>query len=179
MQNHRERENINYQWIKGDNIGIIEKFKESSNGFIIFESGRRINENLLYEFLIEVNDEIDTLDINNIPKVKTAFDIETEAGLKFEKNINNKKNQSGVKNIKSENPIRILLEKQSKNNSVKVEIEFDINIPKKEVIKLLQESFNDNVEEELISFIKDKLNKDEIINKVYTQIEKTIKSYYL
>lgn len=166
---------LKYQWIKGDHTGKVETFLDTEDGFMIFESKRKVKTNLLGEFMVLVNSEADILDLAP-PK---ALDIEAETGLSYEGSNKNKTpiQQAAIK-VEPENPIRILLEKQSKNNKIKIELEFDVNVPKKEVIELLQDTFEEDVKEEVAKFTKDKLNKQEIIDKVYSQLEEAIKMYY-
>lgn len=171
MSDNFENPIVKYQWIKGDNSGTIEQFKEASDGFITFESGRRINAELLNEYMMQVHADADILDME-MPKVKTKKDIEAETGLYFEDN------KQAVEKPEPENPIIKLLEKQSKNNKIKISIEFDVNVPKKEVVELLQDSFEEDVMQEVVQFSKNKLNKKEIIDKVYSQLEEHIKMYY-
>ncbi len=171
MSDNFENPIIKYQWTKGDNAGTIEQFKEASDGFITFESGRRINAELLNEFMMQVHADTDILSME-MPKVVSNKDIEAETGLQFEDN------KTVAEKPISVNPIIKLLEKQSKNNKIKISIEFDVNVPKKEVVELLQDSFEEDVMQEVVQFSKNKLNKKEIIDKVYNQLEEHIKMYY-
>lgn len=171
MGDNFENPIIKYQWTKGDNAGTIEQFKEANDGFITFESGRRINAELLAEFMIQVHADTDILSME-MPKSVSKNDIEAQTGLQFEDN------KSEVKKPEPENPIIKLLEKQSKNNKIKISIEFDVNVPKKEVVELLQDSFEEDIMQEVVQFSKNKLNKKEIIDKVYSQLEEHIKMYY-
>jgi vancomycin resistance protein YoaR len=173
MPDNFENPVVKYQWVKGENTGTVEQFKSAADGFIHFDSGRRINAELLNEFMVQVSADADILNIET-PKVKTKKDIETETGLSFE---NSQKNDSAHKE-ETINPIVKLLEKQSKNNKIKISIEFDVNVPKKEVVSLLQDSFEEDVMQEVIKFSKSKLNKKEIVDKVYNQLEEHIKMYY-
>lgn len=172
MSEQSEQSILKYQWIKGDNTGTIEQYVSASDGFIFFESGRRINAELLNEFMMQVHSDADLLNIEQ-PKVKTRKDVEAETGLQFEDD-----NKEPVKRVEQENPIVKLLKKQSKNNKIKITLEFDVNVPKKEVMSLLQESFEEDIIQEVVNFSKSKLNKKEIVDKVYSQLEEHIKMYY-
>jgi len=165
---------LKYQWIKGDNTGTIETFVETVDGFMVFESKRKLNQQLLGEFMIQIHSDADVLKM----EPTKALDIEAETGLKYENSNKNTPIQQAAQKVEPANPIRILLEKQSKNNKVKIELEFEVNVPKKEVIELLQDTFDEDVNEEVIKFSKDKLNKQEIIDKVYSRLEEAIKMYY-
>jgi hypothetical protein len=165
---------LKYQWIKGDHTGKVETFVDTENGFMVFESKRKVKTELLGEFMILVNSDTDILNLTP----PQAIDIEAETGLKYENSSSSPTIEKPAQKVEPKNPIRTLLEKQSKNNKIKIELEFDVNVPKKEVVGLLQDTFEEDVKEEVIKFSKDKLNKSEIIDKVYSQLEEVIKIYY-
>jgi hypothetical protein len=123
--------------------------------------------------MIQINSDADILNMEPNKNV----DVENITGLKYGNTGSTTIVQPTI-NVEPENPIRTLLQKQSKNNKIKIELEFDVNVPKKEVVQLLQDTFDEDINEEVIKFSKDKLNKDEIINKIYSKIEDTIKMYY-
>lgn len=172
MPDNFENPIIKYQWIKGENAGTVEQYKTTVDEFMQFDSGRRINTNLLNEFMVQVSTDTDILNIE-APKIKTQKDIESETGLSFENSQNNLVHKEEIIS-----PIIKLLEKQSKNNKIKIIIEFDINVPKKEIVTLLQDSFEEDIMQEVLQFSKNKLNKKEIVDKVYSKLEEHIKMYY-
>ena len=76
-------------------------------------------------------------------------------------------------------PIRVLFNKQKKNNKVKLILEFPVNIPVKGVYELMSTSFDkDEVNEQLQSFILDQLPEDEITDCLFDSIKSLIESKY-
>ena len=86
-----------------------------------------------------------------------------------------------VKNIVEDtiSPIRILFNKQKKNNKVKLLLEFPVNIPTKAIYELMSTSFDSTeVNEQLYSFILDQLSEDEIKECLTDSIKSLIESKY-
>ena len=76
-------------------------------------------------------------------------------------------------------PIRVLFNKQKKNNKVKLLLEFPVNIPTKGVYELMSTSFDkEEVNEQLQSFILDQLSEDEILDCLHNSVQSLIESKY-
>ena len=76
-------------------------------------------------------------------------------------------------------PIRVLFNKQKKNNKVKLLLEFPVNIPPKGIYELMSTSFDkDEVNEQLYSFIIDQLSQAEITECLQDSIKSLIESKY-
>ena len=76
-------------------------------------------------------------------------------------------------------PIRVLFDKQKKNNKVKLLLEFPVNIPTKGVYELMSTSFDkEEVNEQLQSFILDQLSEDEILDCLHNSVQSLIESKY-
>jgi hypothetical protein len=166
-------ENKYYQWVKGDYIGRVETVKgyldENGLSFIIFESGKRINSDLLLEYLMEVPEyqakvaeesatTIDKTPINNHKSVNTQTDT---------KSI-----------IKQKSPIMQLLLNQKTLMDIDINITLDVKIPKKEMINVLRDSFGDEIEDDLYQYIDDQLTLEIIKETVQEKIKKFIKEHY-
>lgn len=173
-----------YQWIKGDNTGNVEYVKEerleNNIHWIYFDSGKRVNVNLLNEYLIEVDSEDSALEINPdnintdpeyIPEIKTgpAMSKETYSNII-------KKSALPVKPVES--PLEILLKKQSsalKTLNVKV----DIKLPNKNLYKVLESSFpDDNIKETITKVIIDSIDVDYIKTSIKDSIDDLIINFY-
>ena len=77
------------------------------------------------------------------------------------------------------NPIRVILDRQKKKESVKIPIMFTIEIPAKKVMNLLDMMFDrEEITQELIKSVTSKLNVDSIVNEIETQIRTTIEESY-
>jgi hypothetical protein len=149
-----------YQWIKGDNSGSIVTIKDTDDQWINFNEGGKLAKDLKDEFLQVLDADIANEFIKpqpiaiippTIEKVKPPID----------------------------SPIRVLFNKQKKNNKVKLLLEFPINIPTKGVYELMSTSFDkEEVDEKLHDFIVDQLDGDEITDCLFNSIKSLIESKY-
>jgi hypothetical protein len=132
-----------YQWIKGDNLGELEILSESEGKFLVFKSGRRCNKNLVGEFVIEITHDSEILSIgNNEILNEPPKDVQ-----KVSKKITGTK-----ESISKSNPIIPILEK-AKTKSIKLNIRIPMDLPPKEFISVLSESFDDNILDILSEYI--------------------------
>lgn len=126
------------RWIKGDNIDIVETIiKGNDENYIYFESGQRINPNVINEFMIE-DDGISILD-----NLNPNFVLDTTP-IKEEKN----------------SEIALLFKGKNISNK-KVRFEHNFNFPTDFIIKglLLSIGYNE-VEPVLIKMIKNQILQD-------------------
>lgn len=162
-----------YQWVKGDNIGQVQEFKEliEHEGFqyVVFTDGTRINASMLDEFMDRVEKGF----------YEPAFDREREraeikqiAGPQIM--AAQRTGRSEIHQVvKQETPIAALLKKQ-KENWVDVDLNLTINLPKKPLWDVIVSSF-DNAEDEIIEYV----TKDLDIEVVRDALKKSIKDIYL
>jgi hypothetical protein len=155
---------FDYQWIKGDDIGMDEKYKDIVlNGdatFIVFESGRRINSELLSEYVIMLPAQPVHSAPVNYPKPNEQT---TVTSIIYE----------DPKIQQNDSPIYKLLKKQ-KRNMVDVSINIKLNLPSKDLYNVLSGSFED-AEREIIDFVLDGVDINDIKASLADSIEK---SYY-
>lgn len=126
-----------YQWIKGDDQGTVEEYVETDGKFLVFQSGRRCNTSLLPEFMVEINDPSEILAFED-PKVEVL--------QKQAKARKSNKTPEPVKVTKTpeENPILSVL-KKSKTTNTKLNIRVQLELPTKDLLTVLQTSFDDDV----------------------------------
>ena len=164
-----------WQWIKGDDSGNVVTFKEEGPQWITFNEGGRIATELRDEFLQQLDPDIageflsntnSGLDPLNVGGAYiTPQEITTDAIIPPQDTV--------------PSPIRVLFNKQKKNNKVKLLLEFPVNIPTKGIYELMSTSFDkDEVDEELKSFILDQLSQDEITDCLFDSIKSLIESKY-
>jgi hypothetical protein len=158
--------NFDFQWLKGEDISTIEKYQGiSSNGqmiFIEFQSGRKINIDLLDEFML-----ILPAAVPPVPQINQQ--------------IQHQEKESAVtsivyedqENIRIDSPIYKLLKKQKKN-MVEVSIKIKLNLPPKELYSVLLGSFDD-AEKEIIDFVLDGVDMNNIKKSLADSVKK---SYY-
>ena len=132
-----------YQWIKGDNVGDLENLSSDDDKFLIFESGRKCNKNLIGEFVLEITHDSEILSLGTQEtKVKAT---------KVSPSILEKSSKTKTKRVSS-NPIIPVLEK-AKTKSIKLNIRIPMDLPSKEFISVLNESFDDDVLDILSEYI--------------------------
>jgi hypothetical protein len=159
---------FDYQWIKGDDMSMVERYKNISlvgeQAFIDFESGKRINAEILNEFMIMLPAQ---------PKITQS------AAPAQMPQISQQPNASAVtsivyedqKNSNSDSPIYKLLKKQKKN-LVEVSIKIKLNLPPKDLYTVLSGSFED-AEREIIDFVLDGVDIENIKASLADSIKKT------
>tara|TARA_R110000851_G_scaffold299586_1_gene455590 strand:+ start:1180 stop:1731 length:552 start_codon:yes stop_codon:yes gene_type:complete len=165
---------IYWQWIKGDESGNVITFKDEGAEWITFNEGGRIATELRDEFLQQLDSDIAGEYINT----SNAIDPLNVGGApRSTQEITGDVIIPALDTTPS--PIRILFDKQKKNNKVKLILEFPINIPSIEIYDLMSTSFDsEEVNEELQSFILDQLSKDEISDCLFNSIISLIQSKY-
>lgn len=161
-------ENKYYQWVKGDYTGRIETFDsyldENNLNFIVFESGKRINADLLLEYLIEV------------PEYQAKI---AEESAISELSLNETPAQlQPVAKAKANSPVMQLLLNQKKEEDQTIEVSLQIKIPKKDMIDVLRVSFGDEIDEDLYQYIHNQLNLSVVKEAIQEKIKKFIQEYY-
>jgi hypothetical protein len=162
-------ESKHWQWIKGDLIGDVVTFKDTDDQWINFNEGGRIAIGLKDEFLIS----LDT-DIAGALMPNTAIGIDP-LGISKQSSIAPPLKIATI----TKSPIRLLFDKQKKNDTTNLVLEFPVNIPPKGMYGLMSTSFDETeVITELKKFILDQLSKDDISECLTKGIESLIESKY-
>jgi len=166
-------QNKDFQWLKGDQMGNIEKFKsiekDDSTGliFISFRSGGRMNVELVEEYMdVFPSQNIDFSAVatpNPQPSPQSKPDSSTQPIKK----------SNSVSSIQlSESPIYSLLKKQ-KTNWVNVNITLKLNLPSKNLYGVLTTSFEE-ADREIVNFVTEGIDIDDI----KSALGDSILSYY-
>jgi len=159
--------NMQFEWIKGEEITSREDFKDLVNvdgdTFVLFQSGKRINTSLLEEYMVYYPAQPKQLSIDTIPVNADFMEISKSTVTSIVYN-------DEVKQSKSESPIYKLLNKQKKN-IVEVSIKLKLNLPPKELYGVLSSSFDD-AEKEIIEFVLDGIDIDDIKKSLSDSIRK-------
>lgn len=162
---------FDFQWIKGEDLSMMEKFRDvTANGdlvFVEFESGKRINIDLLNEFMIMLPAQPKTqpqpVVPQNQPKIETPNQHFAVTSIDY----------GDQKNSSTDSPIYKLLKKQKKN-MVEISIKLKLNLPPKDLYTVLSGSFED-AENEIIDFVLDGVDIDSIKASLAESIKK---NYY-
>ena len=159
-------ENERLQWIKGDKIGVVETLNGIDGEWTTFEGGGRIATNLISEFLQPIDGE------------PLNFDNASPPTLALKKAAEVYKEKIPTHEVTT-SPIRTLFDKQKKNDKIKLNLTFPIELPKKAIYEIISSSFDlDEVNDELESFIKDQINDDLIYDSLFDSIKELISSRY-
>ena len=163
---------FDYQWIKGDDISMTERYKNVSLvgelAFIEFESGKRINAELLDEFMIMLPAQPKITKPLNPVQNQHPVQIPQQSASAVTSII-----YEDHKNSNPDSPIYKLLKKQKKN-MVEVSIKIKLNLPPKDLYTVLSGSFED-AEKEIIEFVLDGVDIENIKASLADSIKK---SYY-
>lgn len=168
-----------WKWINYENFGKIEKIKKNDNiisedgiDYIIFESGNRINVNLIKEFLQPISaEEYQYLFEANKEISNSKFQINNQENIKFQKEnlIIIQETKKETKNTeKSNNSITKNLIKNIKPKKHLLEEKLELFLPSKEAILFLEDNFVLNKEE-----------LEEILKTIIeTELKKLVQNFY-
>lgn len=163
-----EFSNSDFQWVKGEQTGMIEKYEsvseEGSMKFVNFKGGNRINVSILKEFMdIYPSTPID-FGINPTPApAKNNPSQPTK-----ESKVNSIKYDSTIQVGVEESPIYKLLKKQ-KPNWVNVNISLKLNLPTKSLYNVLVSSFED-ADTEISNYVTEGVEIEDIRNAIAESI---------
>jgi|688.fasta_scaffold12627_10 hypothetical protein len=164
---------MEFQWIKGDDMMSTELFKDvrinGDNMFIEFQSGKRINSELLEEFMTyfpAAPRSPQNISQPNIQVLPTVHKTSTVTDIAYDEQSPKRGNENS--------PIYNLLRKQKKN-VVEVSIKIKLNLPPRDLYGVLSSSFDD-ADNEIINFVLDGVDIDDIKTSLGESIKK---SYYL
>jgi len=162
-------ENKYWQWVKGEKSGDVVTIKNIDDKWINFNEGGRLATEFRSEFLQELDSDIAGEFVKPQMLINDPLNVSASP----------KKIQEVVIPKKEISPIRVLFNKQKKNNKVKLLLEFPVNIPTKGVYELMSTSFDKKeVNEQLESFILDQLSEDEILDCLHNSVKSLIESKY-
>lgn len=151
-----------YQWIKSEKTGNVVEVDKVDKEWTYFKGGSRISTTLLSEFMLPL--EGDALPL--------TADLATVGNIQ---GPNVKEEDSPH----SEPPIRILFDKQAKNDKVKLKMQFQIEVPKIDIYNIIKASFDEKeVRDELKSFILNQLKEDDILDSLHQSVEDLIEERY-
>jgi len=158
--------NSDFQWIKGEDTGMIEKYESVSEDgplkFLNFEGGKRINLEILQEFMAIFPASIVDFGVNPAP-VKNNPPQQVK-----ESKVNSIKYDSTVQVGVEESPIYKLLKKQ-KPNWVNVNISLKLNLPTKSLYNVLVSSFED-ADTEISNYVTEGVEIEDIRNAIAESI---------
>ena len=158
-----ELKNSDFQWIKGEQAGMIEKYAgiEETNGmkFLNFQGGGRVNLEILREFMDIFPSTPVQFEELNVPKSNSPVPPQPSS-LSKKGSVNSVDYGKTVQVGVEESPIYKLLKKQ-KPNWVNVNISLKLNLPTKSLYNVLISSFED-AEVEIASYVTEGVDIEDI-----------------
>lgn len=175
----QELSKLDFQWIKGDLMGSVEKFESMESTdlgrFIVFQGGGRINIELVGEYMDcypSISVDISSVPVKEIPLESTRI-LEPKVGAVMDKQLDiiPRKNQViEKKGHTKDSPIHSLLEKQ-KSNKKRIDISISLDLPSKALFSVLSDSFDD-AENEVIEYALMNLDPEDIRKSLKVSIRK-------
>ena len=158
-----ELKNSDFQWIKGEQAGMIEKYAgiEETNGmkFLNFQGGGRVNLEILREFMDIFPSTPVQFEELNVPKSNSPVPPQPSS-LSKKGSVNSVDYGKTVQVGVEESPIYKLLKKQ-KPNWVNVNISLKLNLPTKSLYNVLISSFED-AETEIANYVTEGVDIEDI-----------------
>lgn len=158
-----ELRNSDFQWIKGEQTGMIEKYAgvDETNGmkFLNFQGGGRINLEILHEFIDIFPSTPVQFEELNVPKSNAPASSQSASPAK-KGSVNSIDYGKSVQVGVEESPIYKLLKKQ-KPNWVNVNISLKLNLPTKSLYNVLISSFED-AETEIANYVTEGVDIEDI-----------------
>ena len=159
-----------YQWIKGDKFGNVVEVAENQKDskWLYFSDGSRINHVLINEFLIEIENDNQILNVN----VKTTpSDNKKSTPKPKEPIIEN--------NVQEVTVMGKMIEKMSKKNVVNVPVEINVNIPTPAIYAMLSEGMeSEDLNEEIMSVALAQIEINKLQEYIKLQITNFLINYY-
>lgn len=161
-----------YQWIKGENFGKISIAAEvqKDKQWLWFEDGSRINPKLIKEYLMEVSDETQILQVpQSIEPASQSQqnEVVTPTPVKTEPTIH------------TASVMGKMIEKMSKKNVVQIPIEININIPTPSIYSMLAEGMEEeDLNEEIMQVALSQLEIDKLQDYIKEHISNFLNTYY-
>jgi hypothetical protein len=194
---------MKYQWVKGDNQGAVEEVRSSDKEWIDFTSGRRISQELVNEYMIPITHDSQIIDTpsgvtatsnssysftqESTEEVIRDSEGNTYSVPKPSKNtprkniVNNHGLQEPGQNVhqkqEPESPIKLLIKKSLKDK-VEVSYNFEIDLPKSSVYGIIQESFDIDLDDEILSEVMSKINMNDMKKSIEEAIKNQIMLHY-
>ena len=171
-----EKQQVMYQWIKGDDFGkvvtVAEHQKDSK--WLYFEDGSRINPSLINEYLMRVENENEILQVSNdtvIPQTGPAQDqtptVATNTSTPVESHV-------AEPTIMGK-----MIMKMSKKNVVNVPVQININIPTPDLYAMLAGGMEEeDLNEEIMAVALQQIEIDNLAEYLKENISTFLSEYY-
>ena len=155
--------NLRYQWLKGENLGVVEEQIDDDGTYLVFESGRKCNKAVQKEFMQYIQMDMDIISMEELANSPTPpkSNNKTAPTQPPKKDPLKGKVKSEPKKelvVEDLTPIISLLS-QTKTDKVKLNVRMEVDLPSKEFLTVLQDSFTNDIikllSDHLVSKMKD------------------------
>lgn len=164
-----EKQQKRYQWTKGDRFGdIVTVAEDQQDGkWLYFDDGSRINPDLIGEFLLEVRNEREVLNVDNIqPAVQNQPEVVQPT---IQQQVETKEPSIMGK----------MIMKMSKKNVVNVPLQINISIPTQQLYGMLSEGMEENdLNEEIMEVALQQIEIDNLTEYLKENISSFLSEYY-
>lgn len=168
-----------YQWIKGDKFGNVVKVAETQkdNKWLYFEDGSRINPSLVHEYLMEVKNE------NEVLQVAEAIEAPQTGPIQDQTNTVVTNSSDAViaqpTPVKEPSVMGKMIMKMSKKNVVNVPLQINLNIPTPALYAMLSEGMEaEDLNEEIMEVALQQIEINNLTEYLKENISKFLSEYY-
>lgn len=190
-----------FQYSRGDHFGKIETVKSESAEYYIFESGRRISKETIFDMMIEINEFSPPFLVEGQERPEEApmennSSIDSVLPSPIKTNVDNQTAHIVSMEVPADKPESLakkILKKSKKKKKIDLVIPFSINIlnddalefinstldvPKKEIDSVILEELNDNINDAIKKFLE-KLDSKKSQNSLSANIKKILETQKL
>jgi hypothetical protein len=166
-----------YEWLTSANKGRVETYLAEDDTNIYFESGRTIPKENFGSELVQIDEDVflrkykqelfSPIQFVNT-KANVSIDLGNPTPTPLENDIINKREEE-------QNPIKIILDKQRKKETIILSLDIDIEVPNPKVIELLSLMFDrEEIIKEIIKSSTQKIDNQTVIEKIKDSVSKKI-----
>jgi hypothetical protein len=162
-----------FQWIKGDNFGVIVDLKNEDSEFLNFTDGSRIFKTVSKEFIKEVIEGVIPLPGANKLGNKVAGKKDSVEAKKVEVPV------LEPEPTKEPSVMGKMITKMSKKNVVNVPIKINLNIPTPGLYAMLTEGMEtEDLNEEIMEVALSQIELDKLQDYIKGNISSFLEEYY-
>lgn len=158
-----------YQWTKGDRLGDTVEVAETQNDskWLYFEDGTRINPSLIDDYLLEIDDPSQALNVSISRPIVTSPAVVASQPPR-------PSTPEPAKTV-----MGLMIEKMSKKNVVQVPINININVPTPSIYAMLSEGMETgDLDEEIMQVALSQLQINKLQDYVKEHISNFLNAYY-
>lgn len=168
-----------YEWETTSRRGQVEVYLAETEDTVYFESGRFVSKSDWESGALRQIEEHEFLAKNRATEVQVDQFAKWESMLGNEETIQTQTEPVVQKVVEEINPIRVILEKQKKKDTLEIPVNIQIEIPNKKVMSLLDMMFDrEEVTQEIIKLVTSSIDVDSIVSKIESSIRSSIEESY-